>query len=87
MLYLVLKPYHVIEDNHDAEVMFFMRGSRGGHGVRTPLKNQKAIGFHSNTGRDPLKSHKATTNVGPASAGQRNWLADHALLLMVLGFL
>ena len=34
-------------------------------GVRTPLKNQKAIGFHSNTGPDPLKSHKAT-NVGPS---------------------
>ena len=32
----------------------------GGHGVRTPLKNHKNIGFLSNTSPDPLKNHKAT---------------------------
>ena len=48
-------------------------------GVRTPLyppeKSQKNIRFLSNTGPDPLKSHKATKsafNVGPTSARQRN---------------
>ena len=52
-----------------------MRGSRGGQGVRTPLKNHKNIGFLSNTGSDPLKNHKATKpafNVGPSSVRQRN---------------
>ena len=41
----------------------YMCGSRGGAGVPTPpppLKNYKNIGFLSNTGRDPLKNHKAT---------------------------
>ena len=47
----------------------------GGQGVWTlpppsPLKNHKAIGFLSNTGPDPLNTHKATCtkpafNVGP----------------------
>ena len=35
------------------------------------LKNHKNIGFHSYTGPDPLKKHKATKpgfNVGPSSA-------------------
>ena len=48
-----------------------MRGSRRGHGVRTPppppLKNHKNIGFLCNTDPDPLKYHKATKsalNVG-----------------------
>ena len=47
-----------------------MGGSRGGQGVRTPLKNHKNIGCLSNTGPDPLKNHKATKlafNVGPSS--------------------
>ena len=38
-------------------------------------KNDKSIGFLSNTGPDPLKNHKATKptfNVGPSSARQRN---------------
>ena len=42
------------------------RGGGGGEGGGETGKNQKAIGFHSNTGLDPLKSHKAT-NVGPSS--------------------
>ena len=36
-----------------------------------PLKNQKRIGFLSNTGPDPLKNHKVsklTFNVGQSSA-------------------
>ena len=53
-----------------------MGGSRRGEqGVRTPLKNQKNMGFHSNTGPDPLKKHKATKpafNIGQPSARQRN---------------
>ena len=51
-----------------------------GQGVPTPLKNQKAIGFYSNTDPDPLKSHKAT-NVGPSSTSQ-HWLADDCPLLV-----
>ena len=58
-----------------------MCGSRGGEGggqvVRTPppLKNHRNIGFHSNSGPDPLKKHKATKsalNVGPLAARTRN---------------
>ena len=48
-------------------------GSIGGTG--TPSKNHKMIGFHSNTGPDPLKTHKATNsavNVGSQLACQRN---------------
>ena len=51
------------------------RIQRGGHGVRTPLKNRKNIGFLSNTGPNHLKHHKATKpvfNVGPSSACQRD---------------
>ena len=47
----------------------------GGQGIRTPLKNHKYIGFLSNTGPDPLESHKATKpafNVESSSARQRN---------------
>ena len=32
----------------------------GGAWGPEPLKNHKNIGFHSNTGLDPLKKHKAT---------------------------
>ena len=42
----------------------------GGQGVRTPLKTHKNIGFHSNTGPNPLKNQKAIKpvfNVGPSS--------------------
>ena len=48
-----------------------------GQGVRTPLKNHKAIGFLSNAAPDHLKNHKATKpafNVGPSSARQRKKL-------------
>ena len=47
----------------------------GVQGVQTPLKNYKNIGFLSNTGRDPLKNHKAAKpafNVGPSLARQGN---------------
>ena len=47
----------------------------GNRGSRPPLKNHKNIGFHSNTGPDPLKKQKATKpafNVGPSSARQGN---------------
>ena len=43
----------------------------GRQGIRTPLKNHKAVLFLSNTGTHPLKNHKATKpafNVGPPSA-------------------
>ena len=54
-----------------------MCGSRGGgeQVVRTPMKNHRNIGFHSNSGPDPLKKHKATKpalNVGPLAARTRN---------------
>ena len=32
-------------------------------GVQTPLKNDKNMGFLSNTGLDPLKNYKATNTV------------------------
>ena len=40
----------------------YMWGSRGGPGPDhpPPLENHKNIGFHSNSGPDPLKNHKAT---------------------------
>ena len=40
-----------------------------------PMGNNNHIGFLSNTGSEPTKTHKATKsafNVGPQSAGQRN---------------
>ena len=62
----------------------------GGQGVRTPLKNHKNIGFHSNTGPDPLKKHQAykpAFNVWPLSAPQRNtiWRADVGSHIVVFG--
>ena len=42
-----------------------------------PLNITKNIDFHSNTGPDPLKNHKATKaafSVGPSSARQQNAL-------------
>ena len=51
-----------------------MPGSRGGGGAGAPDPPEN-IGFLSNIGPDPLKSHKATKpafNVGPSSARQRN---------------
>ena len=47
------------------------RGGLGGPDHPPPLKIYKNIGFLSNTGLDPLKSHKATKpafNVGSALA-------------------
>ena len=53
-----------------------MCGSRGGgQVVRTPMKNHRNIGFHSNSGPDPLKKRKATKpalNVGPLAARTLN---------------
>ena len=37
-----------------------MLRSRGGEGVRTPPGKLQNVGFLSNTGPDPLRSHKAT---------------------------
>ena len=51
------------------------RVSEGGPEPPPPPKNHKNIGFHSNTGPEPLKKHKATKpafNVGPSLARQRN---------------
>ena len=50
----------------------------GGHGVLTPPKNHKNIGFLSNTGPDPLKSHKATKMAF-------RWRADDGPLLVLFG--
>ena len=47
----------------------------GTGGPDPPLEYHKNIGFHSSTGLDPLKNHKASKlafNVGPSSARQRN---------------
>ena len=69
-------------------------GVGGGQGVLS-LNNHKAIGFFSNTGPEPLKSHKATKpvfNVGPSSPWQRNTVlmafhcwTDDCPLLVVFG--
>ena len=48
-------------------------GGGGETGGPDPLKNNKNIGFLSNTGPDPLKNYKATKpafNVGPSWACQ-----------------
>ena len=66
----------------------------GGQGVRTPLKNQKNIGFSSNTGPDPLKNHsyQASSQCGavigmPAKPHLMvfHWRADDSPLIVVLG--
>ena len=52
-----------------------VRIQRGGQVVRTPHEKSQNIGFHSNSGPDPLKKHKATKpalNVGPLAARTRN---------------
>ena len=57
-----------------------MRESRGGTGVRTPLKK---IRFLSKTGPNLLSNHKATKpafNVGPSSACQQNAISMMACL-------
>ena len=51
-----------------------MRGS-GGRGSGPHLENNKAIGFLSNTGLDPLKNYrsiKPAFSVRPLSVRQRN---------------
>ena len=40
--------------------MHHARIQRGGRGSGPPPENHKNIGYLSNTGPDPLKSHKAT---------------------------
>ena len=47
----------------------------GDRGSGPLLENHKAIGFHINTGLDPMENHKAAKTafkVGPPSACQRN---------------
>ena len=66
-----------LKHHSSVATMFRLQGriQRGGQGAWTPLKNHKNIGFHSNTGPDPLKKHKDNKpafNVGPSSARQRN---------------
>ena len=67
----------VCKNNHSGlsriQIVFPGSDNLGGHGVQTPLKNNKNIEFPSNTG--PLTNHKATKsafNVGPSQASQRN---------------
>ena len=43
----------------------------GRQGVWTPRKNHKAIGLLSNTGPDPLKNHKATTQTCRFTGGPK----------------
>ena len=64
-------------DTKALQYVGYMRGSRGGdRGSGAPtLKNHKNIGCLSNTGPDPLKSHKVTKpafNVGSLLVRQRN---------------
>ena len=68
-------------------------GDQGSGPPPPPLENHKNIGFISNTGSDPLKSHiaiKPAFNEGPSSARQRNaikmafrWRVDDGLLIVV----
>ena len=49
------------------------------------MKNHRNIGFHSNSGPDPLKKHKATKpalNVGPLAF---RWRADVGPHIVVFG--
>ena len=54
----------VEKKNNNMRYLMHMGGSRGGQGIRTPLKNHKNIGFLSNTGPnagpDLLKNHSST---------------------------
>ena len=69
-------------------------GGGGARGPDTPYKPQK-LGFLSNAGPDPVKSHKATKpefNVGSSSTRQRNaismvfrWRVDDSPLIVVFG--
>ena len=54
-----------------------MGGSREGTGGPDPppMKNHKTIGFLTNTGPVPLKTHNMLGHVGPSSARQRNAIA------------
>ena len=47
-----------VSDIQRVKVGVVMCGSRGGQGVRTPLKNNKKIMFLSNTCPDSLKNHR-----------------------------
>ena len=72
-----------------------MRGSRGGQGVRTPLKNHKNRhknnGFLSNTGPDPLKNHKASMKGRHRHASETPfkwefcWRVDDGPFIVVFG--
>ena len=71
--------YSLVEDGCFALDVFFCSRAdpegKGGRGSGPPEKSQKLIGFHSNTGPDPLKKHKATKpafNFGPSLARQSN---------------
>ena len=78
---------HVVDpllEQEDLKVLKAISGSRGGDrgSGPPPLKNQKNIGFLSNTGLNPLENHKTTKlafNVGPLSA-------DGCPLIVVLGY-
>ena len=55
--------------------MRIQRGGEGAGGPDPPLKNHTNIGFHSNSGPDPLNMYKATKpalNVGPLAARTPN---------------
>ena len=52
----------VLSGSYDTSIRYSTakgRGGTGGHPPPPPLKNHKNIGFHSNTGPDLLKNHKA----------------------------
>ena len=77
---------------HQSQTTDNLRWGRGADPHLPPqhthtLKNNKAIGFLSVTGLDPLKNNKATKpafNVGPALE-TFPWLADDFPLLVVFG--
>ena len=61
--YMVATPLLVFLFDSDLSSNMGMCGSRGGQGVRTPLKNHKNIGFSSNTGPDPLKNRSYQASI------------------------
>ena len=81
---------HADVSNTAGNVHCHVRIQRGWEqGVRTttpppPPKNHKNIGFHANTGRDPLKNLKIRILAIIGTPAKRRWFADDCRLYWYL---